>query len=1167
MPAAAAAVSLLVCLALPAALEARPRPMRFERLSIEEGLSQSVVNAILQDSTGFLWLGTQDGLNRYDGYGFEIYRHDAEDPSSLPHDFVQTLVEDPAGDLWIGTEGGGLIRWRRASDSFEAYRHDPGDAASLSGDRVVDLAWDCDGTLWIATFASGLNLLVVEGSAAEATAPAAPPARVAFEHLRHDSEDPRSLGDDRVRVVYEDRSGRMWIGTLGGLDLFDPGERTFTHFRHHPGDARSLSDDRVRAIVEDRRGALWVGTHGGLNRLDPRTGVFQRYLHDPGDPSSLSQDWVRSLLADDGGRLWAGTDGGLNLWQEESGSFASYQPDPADPRSLANGQIVRLYQDRGGILWIGTLGGGLGKWNPGTWSFPHYWSEDAVGGSNVVFAISEDSEGALWIGTFGGGLERIDRNPHGVASARLRRDGVNGRRARYRHDPQDPGSLGDDRVTALLHDRHGVLWAGTVSGGLQRREAGSESFEKFRADPADPESLSANAVTVLFEDRRGRLWIGTHGGGLNLHRGGGVFLSFRHQPGDGTSLGNDRVLSLTEDRDGFLWLATDGGGLNRLHPATGAFLRVEHDPKVAGSLASNELNVVHVDASGRLWVGHEGNGLDRLDRLDDAVGQATFRNFSRADGLPSDNIWGIRSDLEGDLWLSTNGGGLARLDPETEAIKTYTVSHGLQSNEFNKGADFASPSGELFFGGVNGFNAFFPDRLVANSHLPPVVLTSFTKTGRRVRLDRPVYDVEAIALGYRDYFFSFEVAALDFTAPQENRYRYKLEGFDADWVDLGNGRQVTFTNLDAGHYTLRLQGSNNDGLWNEEGASVEISVAPPPWQSWWAWTLYVLAAAGITGAFVHRQRREVELERANARREREIARLERDNAQRERTRSEERRQLLEELGAKNEELERFNYTVSHDLKSPLVTIKGFLGLLEKDALAGNADRLKHDVRRIGAAADRMRRLLDELLELSTVGRRVRPPEEVSLALLASEALENLAAQVAEHEVEVVIDPDLPVVVGDRVRLQQLVQNLLANAVKYLGDQKAPRVDFGIRLDLLHLPPSGGTPPANESTTGQTVLFVRDNGVGIDERYHERVFGLFERLDAGDEGTGVGLALAKRIVEMHGGRIWVESEGLGHGSAFCFTLSGMEVEDAGEAEPEQGRVVEAGDRFRRSSAAE
>ncbi len=1102
--------------------------MRFEHLSIEQGLSQSVVNCMLQDRAGFLWLGTQAGLNRYDGYRFEVFRHDADDPASLAHDWILDLAEGPSGDLWIATEGGGLARWQRATGTFTGYRHDPQDPRSLSSDRVVDLVWDRTGALWIGTFDGGLDRY--DSATGE------------FEHFRHDPSDPKSLADDQVRTVYEDARGRLWLGTWSGLDLFDPRTGSFSHFRHDPQDPGSLSDDRVRAIVEDSQGRLWVGTHAGLNRFEPgafdagvqesQQGRFERFFYDPADPASLGHDWVRSLFEDSDGRLWAGTDGGLNLWQEATGSFAGYRHDVADPRSLGGDQVIAIDQDKSGILWVAVAAHGLSRWNPRTWSFPLYASDQA-GASNTVFSVSEDPQGGLWIGTFDG-LERLDRGT--------------GQRTRYSHDPRDPASLADNRVTALLHDRDGVLWVGTVGGGLSRY-TGDGGFAHYRHDPRRADSLSADAVATLFEDRGGRLWIGTIDGGLALHRGDGVFTSFRHDPEDPASLGNERIFSLAEDAGGRLWLATDGGGLNRFHHLTEAFLRIEHDPSVAGSLSSNELLAVHVDPRGRLWVGTKGQGLDRLESVDEATGRAAFANYSRADGLPDEQILGIRSDGSGALWLATNN-GLSRLEPETGSFKNYDVSHGLQSNEFNVGAHFSSPGGELFFGGVGGLNAFFPERIEASRNVPPVVLTSVTKIHRPLRFDRPAFDVTEIALGYRDYAVSLEFAVLDFAAPERNRYRYRLEGLEDSWIDNGRRRWVSFTNLDPGRYLLRVQGAGSAGVWNEQGAQVQVTVAPPPWRTWWAYALYALGLAASVGgvAVIYSQHQEAVRERAVAGHERERVH-EREKLIEERERLAEERETLHaeladsnaELANKNAELERFNYTVTHDLKSPLVTIKGFLGMLARDIGKDDRERVEHDIRRVNSAADKMQRLLNELLELSRAGVATRMTRErVPLGDLVREALELIEGLAGERGVAFEVDPELPVVSGDPVRLLQVCQNLLANAVKYLGDQASPRVEVGMR-------PGG-------SVAAERVYFVRDNGRGIDPRFHLKVFELFERLEAAEEGSGVGLAVVKRIIEVHGGRVWVESEGEGHGSTFCFTLGGAAAEDDVKAAAETDRPL-------------
>ncbi|MEM7351964.1 MAG: two-component regulator propeller domain-containing protein [Acidobacteriota bacterium] len=1122
------------------------RPMRFEQLSIEDGLSQSVVNCIVQDSAGFLWLGTQDGLNRYDGYEFVVYRHDPRDETSLGHDWIMAIAEDSSGDLWIGTEGGGLSRWHRASDTFSRYRHDPDDPQSLSDDRIIDLNLDRAGTLWVGTLGAGLNRF--------------DRATSTFERFRHDPADSSSLAHDRVGVIHEDRAGRLWVGTWGGLDLFDRERRVFRHHRHDPHDATSLTDDRVRTILEEQNGSLWIGTRAGLNRVmlatekaSPATGIalrFERHLADSRRSGRLSDDWVRALLQDQAGRLWVGTDGGLNLWHETEERFTSYHPRPVDRDSLHSDHIVQLYQDWSGILWIGTVGGGLHKWNPADWALEHYRSISDDGASRSIFAVTEDPRGGLWLGTFGGGVERVDRGT--------------GVRRRLTHDPADPSSLSDDRVTALLSDRQGGLWIGTVAGGLNHYDPVSDRFVHHRHDPTRGDSLAANGVTALHQDGEGRLWVGTYGGGLDRYEGEGSFRHFAYPPADSTCLGGNRVFGIAEDASGYLWLATDGGGLDRLDPTTGTLLHLHHDPDAADSLAGNEVISVHVDPSGQLWVGTKGRGLDRLLSLDETTGSARFANISLADGLPDGTISGLRSDLDGRLWLSTNR-GLVRLDPASGELLSFDTDHGLQSNEFNLGAHYRNAEGELFFGGVNGLNVFRPEQLQLNRHRPSLVVTAVSKINQPSSLGKPAFALAELELAHTDYFFSVEMAALDFTAPQENRYRYRLEGFDEDWVDLGPRRRVTFTNLDAGHYTLRLQGANNDGLWNEDGTAIRISVAPPPWRSVWAYGLYILALVTALELLVRLHQRKIDRERAIAERERGLA------TERQRLLTE-REALIEELEAKNAELERFNYTVSHDLKSPLVTIKGFLELLRKDASVGDLERVRHDVRRITSAADRMRNLLDELLELSKVGRDIKPMEEVPLTAVAREALDLIGGP-AQGRVEVVLDPELPIVFGDRIRLRQLYQNLLANAVKYMGDQSTPRVEVGWRQETAKQEasrPERARPQAlgaaSISTPAETVFFVRDNGVGIDDEHQEKVFGLFERLDpiGSNDGTGIGLALAKRIVEMHGGSIWVESQGAGRGSAFCFTLPDPLAPDPADTSVPSGRVVEASGRFRRSA---
>ncbi len=1172
----------LLLLSLAAAANAgQGRNIRFERISIREGLSQATVNCLLQDQVGFIWLGTQDGLNRYDGYDFVVYNNDPGNAESLADNWIQALLEDPSGDIWVGTRGGGLSRWRRATGTFITLAHDPDDPASLASNQVRALLLDRDGRLWVGTELDGLDLLEPETGTVI--------------HHRHDPDDPTSLPGDQVRALYEDRRGRLWVGTVaGGLARInraatgraatgraatgraatgraaaDGATVSFVNYRHDPEDPGSLSHDHVRAILEDREGSLWIGTVGGLDRFDDATGTFEHFRHDPANPASLSATGVRSLLQDAEGRLWVGASAGLNLFDYESGTFDRYLHDPADPESLPKDRIMDVDQDRGGVLWVATQGGGIARWDPRAWSFASLSIRPSALSGRDVLAFAEDGEGRLWIGTNGNGLNRVDR--------------TTGEVTHFIHDPDDPRSLSGVSVTSLLVDRRSTLWAGTLRNGLNRMDRRTGTFHRFRHDSDDPTSLAANTVGAILEDRRGELWIGTFAGlsrivapqarqRSNAPEPGRqpdapepetlTFTNLHHDPEDPASLSDNRIIALAEDSDGSLWIATLGGGLNRLPGGTGAsFHRFRHDPEHPESLTSDGLMSLHVDPTGTLWIGAQA-GLNRLERFDEATGEAEFRRYFTEDGLPNEFIYGIRSDAGGGLWLSTNL-GLSRFDPRTDTFKNYDTSHGLQADEFNFGAHYKSASGELFFGGINGFNAFFPDRIRLNNRPPPVVLTRVSVLDRPVSLGRPIFDLDGLDLGHRDSIVSFEFAALDYTAPERNRYRYQLEGFNEEWIDLGNRRLVSFTNLDPGRYVLRLQGSNNDGVWNEDGAEISIAVAPPPWLTWWAWTLYALALGAVVFAFIRSQQGKVEREREVNRRLKEVDELRgellgnlKDVVEERTEQVAERERLLAELEVKNAELERFNYTVSHDLKSPLVTIKGFLGMLERDTAAGRHERARHDIRRINAAADKMQQLLDELLHLSRMSHEATEPVAVPIDEVAREALEAVAGAVDERAVAVEISADLPLVIGDRVRLRELFQNLLANAVKYMGDQQEPRVKVGMQW-----------------RGPETIFYVRDNGSGIDPRYHDKIFGLFERLVTAEEGTGIGLALVKRIVEQHGGRIWVESEGLGSGSTFCFTLQQADAtarEAAGEAADEApakdgASVVMAEDRFRRKSS--
>ncbi len=852
------AAALLVWLALACApgLLAEKRSIHFDRYTLDEGLSQSAVNAIAQDVSGFMWLGTQDGLNRFDGFEFEVFKEHPDHASSLSNSWIWALLVDSNGSLWIGTDGGGLNRWDPYGESFTHFRLDSSNPTTLSNDTVRAIFEDRGGRLWIGTD-GGLNLMVEDSQGT-------------FRRYTHNPSKERSLSADGVRAVLEDSQGTLWVGTHGGgLNRLDPDEGGFVHYRHDPADPASLGDDDVRCLLEDREGHLWIGTEGGgLSRLNRDTGTFDRFDEENGSLAG-SQNHVRWLLQDNDDVLWVGTAGGLFEWLPKANRFRQYKHNPTDSSSLAGDNVMSIFQDRGGVLWVGTMRG-LSKWNPTTSSFGAFTASDPVGerlSGNTVYSLAEGADGDIWVGTYGTGLNRIDRET--------------GKVTQFRADPTDPNALGDDMTPTLYVDSRGRLWIGSVAAGLFRFEERTQRFVNYHHDPKDPASLSGDAVTSIYEDSEGSFWIGTFGNGLNqFDPATGRSVHYTHDAADPTSLSNNNVLVILEDSLGVLWIGTHGGGLSGMDRETGRFTRFKARQDDPSGLESEKIWALHEDRRGNLWIGTQEDGLYRWTLNDRRNYRAAFRHYTQADGLPNGSINGILEDAAGNLWLSTNQ-GISRFDPLSETFRNLNRSSGLLSNEFNQGAHLKTRSGEIFFGSSEGVNFFHPDQIQTNLHRPPIVLTSLLKNNQPGALDRPLSEVEELALQHTDYVVSFEFAALDFTAPKENQYAYKLVGFDEDWVEARNHRFASYTNLDPGNYTFRVKASNNDGLWNEEGLSIAIRVAPPPWRTWWAYALYALSLASVVFGYVRIQSRKLEKEAEYSRKlEREVQTRTRELAER-----------------------------------------------------------------------------------------------------------------------------------------------------------------------------------------------------------------------------------------------------------------------------------------------
>lgn len=828
----ATAIVVLTAVVMPGAvcavvsLDAQNVGIDFEEISIEHGLSQSIVECIVQDRRGFMWFGTEDGLNKYDGYEFTIMRHDPDDPASLSHNHLQALCEDREGLIWVGTFNGGLNSYNPFTGRFHAYRFRRDDPLSISHDCINTLYVDAGGVLWIGTN-NGLNRYNRDTDD--------------FTRYLHDPRNPNSVCGPIIRDVTEDRFGMLWIATDGGgLSRFDRVNDRFKSYRHDSRDRASLSENSVRTVYEDRSGVLWVGTvGGGLNRFERDTETFIHFGNDPSDPYSLSHNQVYAIYEDLSGTLWIGTNGGgLDVFDRETGRFHNYRNDPNDPTTLSYDEIYDIYEDRSGVMWLGTYGGGVNRFDRKRKKFLTYRPDPHDPNSlseEIVWSIYEDEDGILWIGTHGGGLNRFDRR--------------SGSYTHYRHDPVDPTSIGNDVVRLVFVDRAGTFWIGTNGGGLNRFDRDTGRFTRFMHDPGDPTSISHNELRYIYEDRRGMLWIGTNGGGLNrFDRATGTFMRYRHDPDNPSSLSNDYVRVIFEDETGNFWIGTQGGGLEKLDRESGKFSHYRHDPNDPNSLSNDFVFSIHENKAGMLWLGTWGGGLSRFDRE-----KGTFKHYTEKDGLASNSIYGLLADDEGNFWISTNN-GLSKFNPATGNFKHYTEEDGLQSNEFNGNAFFKSSSGEMFFGGINGFNAFYPADIRDNPFVPPVVITSFLKLNKKVKLDSSISEMQKLTLSYKDYVFSFEFASLDFTAPQKNSYAYKMEKLDEDWIYTDAGKRfATYTTLAPGKYLFRVKGTNNDGIWNENGTAIELVITPPIWRTIWFQALVILLVLGL-GIFLYQRR-------------------------------------------------------------------------------------------------------------------------------------------------------------------------------------------------------------------------------------------------------------------------------------------------------------------------
>lgn len=824
-------------------MDAQVTDLSFEHILSDKGLSQNTIHSVIQDREGFIWFATEDGLDKYDGYNFTVYKNDIHDKNSISDNFIWTIFEDKSGILWIGTNSGGLSKFNRNTEKFVNYKNIPGDSTSLSNNNVRTIVEDEDGILWIGTEGGGLNSFDKKTNK--------------FVRYLHNKNNPKSINNNNVLSVMEDNKGVLWVGNDGGLDRFNKSTKTFTHFSYDRKNQNSISNNIILSIYEDKNDALWVGTVDGLNKFNTKTNKFKRFLTDPLNINNLSNSRINAILEDKFGTLWVGTGSGLYQFDRQAKQFISLKQVSEHVNTLIHNNILSLYEDNSGLIWIGTAEGGVVKFDRERMKFHHYKNNPTNNNSlnhNTVRAIYQDKNNILWIGTLGGGLNKFDVNKNKFTH--------------FIHTQKDVSSLSDNSVTSILRDNGGTLWVGTWGGGLNKAVSQSDNLIKFvhyRHHPSESNSISSDIIQAIYQDSKGRIWVGT-GVGLDLlDKKNGTFRNFMNDPNNPNSISNNLIQScLKEDKQGRLWIGT-WDGLNVLQIKNSSisdtnfkFISFKHNINDTASLSDNRVISIYEDKTGTLWFGTYGGGLNKLIVSDEVPGRidAHFVHYSVKDGLASNIIYGILGDDQGYLWLSTDN-GLSKFDPIKNTFRNYYASDGLQGNQFFWGASCKGTNGELFFGGTNGINAFFPSTLRDNTHVPPIVITNFqifnqpAKAGdKNSPLEKSITETKSLEIPYNQNVFSFEYAALDFTAPNKNQYKYMMEGFDKSWIDAGNRRFVTYTNLDPGTYTFRVIGSNNDGIWNTSGASVQIRILPPFWRTWWFIIAAILVFGGIIASFI-----------------------------------------------------------------------------------------------------------------------------------------------------------------------------------------------------------------------------------------------------------------------------------------------------------------------------